>query len=832
MPRNRWSAGRLALGCVAGLTLALSGCLGVNQTASLDAARPAADGRVADGGTGGTATHDATPPVGGSGGSGGAGGTGGQPLPGGMGGQPLPGGMGGQPLPGGTGGQPLPGGTGGAPTPDAATGGTPLPDGTLPPADAGAGGVAPPPDQGVIPPDAAPPVDRDDDGIPDARDNCPTAPNHNQLDADSDGFGDVCDNCPADANPDQLDSDADGFGDPCDFDDTDGDGVIDRQDNCPFVFNPAQADDDADGVGTLCDNCPGVPNFTQTDDDGDGIGNACEIAGDNDGDGVPDAMDNCPAVPNPDQTDPDADGRGTACDNCPAVPNFSQTDDNGNGIGNACEGIDTDGDGLPDAIDNCPFVGNPTQLDADRDAVGDACDICAGIANANQLDADGDGHGDACDNCRDVPNPDQLDSDFDARGDVCDNCPYTSNPDQVDANHNGFGDVCEPPVHDLIIEATWDPAPDDNDFDLHLVGPAGRIGSNTDDLYYATRGAVAFAQSSDLVDAMKGPGPEQAIADGVADGLYQVFVLFYSDHGTNADGHVTVSINCNGQVVTLGPQVLANPEVETGLADIWHVATISMPDCTVTPPAVAMHREACPAGGNGCHLCPSCAIGPCANAACGALSCDPYSGACIDHCAGVVCGANQRCEQSSGACVNLLNACEACTSDVECGGGGTTTCITNPFDASSNYCARPCSPASPCPVGYVCASDLNGAPVCQPQSGGCTNWCPSPNCQIAFPPGPGFCDPATGSCNSAPVCHYNRECANAYCDLAREACVATGVGGTAAGGACQASSTCAPGLVCRLEAGTCARPCDSVADCPANHRCVFAGDQQLRYCGI
>jgi hypothetical protein len=57
--------------------------------------------------------------------------------------------------------------------------------------------------------------DADDDGIPDAEDNCPATPNQDQADADGDGVGDVCDNCPNVANPNQEDTDGDGTGDAC-----------------------------------------------------------------------------------------------------------------------------------------------------------------------------------------------------------------------------------------------------------------------------------------------------------------------------------------------------------------------------------------------------------------------------------------------------------------------------------------------------------------------------------------------------------------------------------------------------------------------------------------
>src|ERR1700690_618726 len=60
-------------------------------------------------------------------------------------------------------------------------------------------------------------------------------------------------------------------------DDQDDDGVPDAIDNCPTVANPAQSDLDADGRGDACDNCVLVENTDQTDTDGDGIGDACDV---------------------------------------------------------------------------------------------------------------------------------------------------------------------------------------------------------------------------------------------------------------------------------------------------------------------------------------------------------------------------------------------------------------------------------------------------------------------------------------------------------------------------------------------------------------------------
>lgn len=80
-------------------------------------------------------------------------------------------------------------------------------------------------------------LDNDNDGVPDATDNCPNIPNPGQADSDGDGIGNECDPEPSTPNPDM-----------------DLDGIPDAYDLCPNVANIHQVDFDGDGIGDACDN--------------------------------------------------------------------------------------------------------------------------------------------------------------------------------------------------------------------------------------------------------------------------------------------------------------------------------------------------------------------------------------------------------------------------------------------------------------------------------------------------------------------------------------------------------------------------------------------------
>ena len=138
------------------------------------------------------------------------------------------------------------------------------------------------------PPPPPAPLDTDEDGTPDATDQCPDQAGPTNLlgcpDADGDGIADKDDDCPEVAGLTTL------RGCP----DTDGDGIADAADECPEEAGPASnngcpiTDRDGDGVLNEADDCP--------DEAGPASNNGCPVQ-DRDGDGVADADDRCPDQP-------------------------------------------------------------------------------------------------------------------------------------------------------------------------------------------------------------------------------------------------------------------------------------------------------------------------------------------------------------------------------------------------------------------------------------------------------------------------------------------------------------------------------------------------------
>jgi len=147
--------------------------------------------------------------------------------------------------------------------------------------------------------------DRDDDGIDDAVDQCPTDKEDRDGNEDSDGCPDPDNDL--DTVPDVQDKCPDQAEDQDNFEDRDG---------CP------DPDNDKDGILDVSDQCPNEPETKNGYKDDDG----CPDEADKDNDGVPDARDKCP-----DEAE-DTDG-------------FQDTD--------GCPDLDNDNDGIPDAQDEC-----------------------------------------------------------------------------------------------------------------------------------------------------------------------------------------------------------------------------------------------------------------------------------------------------------------------------------------------------------------------------------------------------------------------------------------------------------------------------------------------
>ena len=318
-------------------------------------------------------------------------------------------------------------------------------------------------------------ADSDDDGEPDATDNCPDDENGGQEDGDEDGIGDVCDNCPDDANPDQVSV----CGPIC------GDVI---EESVVLEADIVGCADDgliigADGI-TL--DCAGHSISGSESDVGillEGRNNVviknCDVSDFNRGIRVEGGTGNI--LTNNDVHDngrqgiyvPLAEG---GEESITLVGNRIHDNKNSGlsvsgGIGNVFKNNRIysnryDGFFLENSQDNrvegnviCGnFLAGADYFDfycdnldgttGDENVIGSIHPCANDWPDATDLfdcngDEDGDGVLNSEDNCLKISNVDQADFDGDGRGNLCDNCGRNVNLGQVDADGDNVGDVCD-----------------------------------------------------------------------------------------------------------------------------------------------------------------------------------------------------------------------------------------------------------------------------------------------------------------------------------------------------------------------------------------------------
>ncbi|RDX37495.1 hypothetical protein DZA50_02010 [Kangiella sp. HD9-110m-PIT-SAG07] len=345
------------------------------------------------------------------------------------------------------------------------------------------------------------PVDTDDDGVADYRDD----------DSDNDGIPDSeesTNDTDNDGTPDYRDEDSDGDGIPDSEEganDTDNDGIPDYRDedsdndgipdadegvnDSDNDGTPDYIDDDSDGdgipdsdEGTNDTDNDGIPDYRDEDSDNDGIPDADEGANDSDNDGIPDYRDD----------DSDNDGisdeeEGTVDTDGDGSPDYRDEDSDGDGIPDEDEGtIDIDGDGIPnnrDTDSDNDGIPDGQDDDADNDGITDAVEGTGdtdgdGVVDYLDDDSDGDGISDADEGSADSDNDGVIDSkDSDSDNDGI----RDSDEGSVDTDGDGLADYLDRDSdNDGVTDAAEDGNADD-DGDGEVDGFQDNDGDGADD---------------------------------------------------------------------------------------------------------------------------------------------------------------------------------------------------------------------------------------------------------------------------------------------------------------------------------------------------------------
>ncbi len=250
-----------------------------------------------------------------------------------------------------------------------------------------------------------------------------------------------------------------------------------------------------------------------------------------------------------------------------------------------------------------------------------------------------------------------------------------------------------------------------------------------------------------------------------------------------------------------------------------------------------------------------CEAGTCVAPAdpCEGITCDDpqtcVDGVCVDPTAcDPPCGADEMCDEASGACVPVGgNLCDTCTSDDDCG-GPNDGCVTL---GDGQVCGSACTTVDDCPDGFTCFRvDSVIGQQCVPQSGACTG------CLVSGCDEGQFCNPVSEACepqaNTCQPCAVPNQCGpDAECVEFGGAkyCVDDCSAGQACdtGYACQTvrdvtvcmpeTGSCGGGVECDITEADCTSSapifdpfnclcieCEDASDCGANQLCTDSGE--------
>ncbi len=486
---------------------------------------------------------------------------------------------------------------------------------------------------------------------------------------------------------------------------------------------------------------------------------------------------------------------------------------------------DADNDGVINQEDNCPNEPNNSQSDEDDDGVGDRCDNCPEEANFDQADSDVDGVGDACaalqdrdsdeivdldDNCPDISNPRQIDADDDGVGNRCDNCPEISNNAQADSDGDGVGDLCDEVETSVTIEIVWES--DDLDFDLHLLNPRGIYYSLETDCWsrnpspdWSSPGLAGDAPSN-------GETREVISIDEPFEGWHTVAVDLYTSRG-EARGEVTLSLSCNGEQRSFGPQQLVSEDNRN--RSMWQVLRFNPISCELQDLS-EVNAVSCSSNRATSCVCEDCDQGICSECAEDA-ECDPVSGDCNDQCAEVTCPEGESCSQVDGSCVSAQ--CAPCEEEADCPDG--SYCVTY-RGRGVRACGLTCDDDADCAQGESCNvifRENRPVGICADLVNACQgSLCDEVSCEEGS-----VCDPNEGECVD---CITNDDCGDSQACIDRACIEVSGgdreVSSWGNGNELPSCDQCTEDESCQdppFIDSFCALDCDNGLVCPAGLSC-------------